>query len=371
MRRIAARGLLLPQFAPRRLRFVPLAVGAIALLSGLAAGLVRIGVPLSEPAPTLAEYHSALMICGFLGTLISLERAVAYGRSWAYGAPAVSALGAVSLLAGQPQIAALCFLFASTIMTAATCVLLIRHFSLPTFLLCIAAAIWGIGTLLWLERHPMNDVAGWWLMFPVLTIVAERLELSRLVKPPPVSQIVLVTFVLSLILGTALGEYSRGPALFVAAGLIGSALWLLRYDVACRTIWQPGMAGFAAACMIAGHVWLMAAGVLLFAMPPATEVFSYDAVVHAIGIGFVMSMVFGHAPIILPAVTGIRIAFTRFAYLPLALLHLSLMLRIGADLSEQIELRAASGVLTVIALLGYAMTILIATRLARKRPLVR
>jgi hypothetical protein len=280
-------------------------------------------------------------------------------------------LGAAALLAGQPRIAALCFLLASAIMTAATCVLLIRHFSLPTCLLCIAAAIWGIGTLLWLDRHSMNDVAGWWLMFPVLTIVAERLELSRLIKPPPVSQIVLGAFVLSLIIGAALGESSRAFAPFTAVGLVGSALWLLRYDVACRTVRQPGVAGFAAACMIAGHFWLMAAGVLLLAAPPAAAVFSHDAVVHAIGIGFVMSMVFGHAPMILPAVTGVRIAFTRFAYLPLALLHLSLMLRVGADLSERIELRAASGAITVIALLGYVATILIATRLARRPGHVR
>src|SRR5215470_12457087 len=66
----------------RRLRFIPLAIGAAGLAVGLWSGLVRLGLVLPG-VPAIAEFHGALMICGFLGTLISLERAVAVGRWWA------------------------------------------------------------------------------------------------------------------------------------------------------------------------------------------------------------------------------------------------------------------------------------------------
>src|SRR5581483_6277980 len=87
-----------PRSAWRRLRLVPLAAGALAMALGLWSGLARLGVPLPGGLPALAEHHAALMISGFLGTLISLERAVALGRSWAYAAPVLSSVGFVALL---------------------------------------------------------------------------------------------------------------------------------------------------------------------------------------------------------------------------------------------------------------------------------
>jgi hypothetical protein len=213
----------------------------------------------------------------------------------------------------------------------------------------------------------MDQVAGWWLTFLVLTIVAERLELSRLVTPPNVSVAVLCALVLLLILGAQRGEYGLASAPLTGLGLIGCAFWLLRYDIARRTIRLAGSARFAATCMIAGHVWLGVAGLLLLIMPPATAAFAYDAVIHTLAIGFVLSMVFGHAPIILPAVIGVRVVYTPLAYLPLALLHISLAIRVSSDLFEWTEPRAMSGWLTALALIGYAVTLLLASHGAAKR----
>jgi hypothetical protein len=86
----------------RWLRVVLLAAGMASLLAGLWGGLVRLGVTLPATIPTLAKFHGALMICGFLGTVISLERAVAIGRWWAYTAPLLSAIGAIVLIIGAP-----------------------------------------------------------------------------------------------------------------------------------------------------------------------------------------------------------------------------------------------------------------------------
>ncbi len=46
-----------------------------------------------------------------------------------------------------------------------------------------------------------------------------------------------------------------------------------------------------------------------------------------------MSMVFAHAPVILPAVLGLEVAWAPSAYAPLALLHASLVARVVGDLA--------------------------------------
>ncbi len=74
-------------------RFLGLA--AAALLVGLWAGLVRLGWAIPPGPPSWVANHGPLMICGFLGTLITLERAVALSNItctlWPYLAPLFSA----------------------------------------------------------------------------------------------------------------------------------------------------------------------------------------------------------------------------------------------------------------------------------------
>jgi hypothetical protein len=64
-----------------------------------------------------------------------------------------------------------------------------------------------------------------------------------------------------------------------------------------------------------------------------------------------LSMIFGHAPIILPAVTGLRVN-SAAAYDSLVLLHLSVFLHIAADLFEWVELRSSSGLYAKTSSLG-------------------
>ena len=58
-------------------RFPLMALGLLALLTALWGGLVRLGWAWPLPWPTLFIAHGPLMVCGFLGTLIGVERAVA------------------------------------------------------------------------------------------------------------------------------------------------------------------------------------------------------------------------------------------------------------------------------------------------------
>src|SRR5579885_1018255 len=91
------------RIAAARLRYerLPLiALAMAALLASLWAGLLRLGWNLPVLQPALYTGHGPLMVCGFLGTLIGLERAVALERGWCYAAPVLSAAGGLALIAG-------------------------------------------------------------------------------------------------------------------------------------------------------------------------------------------------------------------------------------------------------------------------------
>jgi hypothetical protein len=81
----------------------------------------------------------------------------------------------------------------------------------------------------------------------------------------------------------------------------------------------------------------------------------YDAMLHALFVGFVMSMIFGHAPIIFPSLLNIPFPYSPALYGPLVLLHGSLVLRFVADLAGQADLRRVGGLLNEVAILLFLM----------------
>src|SRR5690606_13425003 len=128
----------------------------------------------------------------------------------------------------------------------------------------------------------------------------ERLELARLafVSGRPV-----------LLLSAALSAAVVVALLWPAGGhpLLGLALlglfWLLAgQDVARRTVRSTGLPRYMALAMLAGYGWLGVAGAVWLVGGQATEGVAYDAVVHAVFLGFTLSMIMAHAPVILPAV---------------------------------------------------------------------
>jgi hypothetical protein len=93
--------------------------------------------------------------------------------------------------------------------------------------------------------------------------------------------------------------------------------------------------------------------------------FVYDATLHVILLGFVFSMVFGHALIILPGTLRLHIDFHRRFYLHLALLHASVALRLWADLEPDFEVRRWAGLLNATAILLFLVSTLAAARFRR------
>lgn len=80
-----------------------LMVGAgISLLAGLDGALLLLGVWSPVMSTRLSKWHGPLMVLGFVGTVICLERAVALGHRLAYLVPAMSGFGVIVLLAPLP-----------------------------------------------------------------------------------------------------------------------------------------------------------------------------------------------------------------------------------------------------------------------------
>jgi hypothetical protein len=352
-----------------------LALGIFALLAGMWAGLLRLAWLIPPIVPTLAGVHGPLMVAGFLGTLISMERAVALGRRWAYAAPFFTALGATVLIVGvAPALGALLITLGSTGMVAIFIVIVRRQTVLFTLAMAVGAVCWFIGNAAWLFGAPVSRVVLWWTAFLVLTIVGERLELSRLLRLSRRTEALFVAaigiFLTGLVLNFVEDLVAPSDSLAIGTriaglGMIALALWLLQNDIARRTVRQTGLTRFIALALLTGYVWLLIGGALRVLIGDVSGGPQYDAILHTVFLGFVFSMIFGHAPIILPAVLGRAMPYSRLFYAHLALLHLSLILRVASDLGGAFALRQWGGMFNVIAILLFLFSTARAIRAGR------
>ncbi len=348
--------------APRH-RLPLLFFGMLSLVGGVLAGLARLGWEVPTPAAQAAGLHAPLMIGAFFGTVISLERAVAVGRRWAYLAPLAAGSGGLALLAGAPLVIGQGLgTLAAAGLIAASGVALRRQMASFTVVLMLGAGCWLAGNLVWLVTGNLVPAVPWWLLFLILTIAGERLELTRFLPTPRHARQLFAVIVAALLMGAATGADTA-----FAASLAGLALWLLRYDIARRNIGSEGLTRFIAVCLLSGYAWLLVAGLLGVAGAFAPGHGWPDAALHAIGLGFVFAMVFGHAPIIFPAVTRIKIPYHPALYLPLGLLHLTLGLRIFGGLTDNFGLRHDAGLLNGLVLVVFIATMVTVVRRAAPR----
>jgi len=325
-------------------------LSVLALLAGLWGGLVRMGWSIPDPRVGLASAHGPLMVSGFLGTVIGLERATALGPGWAYGPPLLSSLGVIALLAGLPS--AIPFALASTGLVLVFAHLLARQRAAFMMVTAAGAGAWCVGNALWLAGAPILKTVPWLTGFLVLTIVGERLELSRLMRPPRAAQAALLGAAAVYLGGVVL----TGPALVVGervagAGMIVMALWLLRYDIARRTIRQAGLTRFIAASLLSGYAWLWIGGGVRLGLGGAVAGPAYDAMLHVVFLGFVFGMLCAHAPLILPALSGRPVPYRPRTYGHLTILNASILLRLAADLGGWTDGQRWGGLLGVLAIL--------------------
>lgn len=338
----------------RRLPF--LIPGGVSLILGLYAAYVLLGQPNLLALERIGEHHAPLLVYGFVGTLIVLERAVAARRRWGYTAPLLIGLGALALLSPLPAVAGK----ASVALGFATLLALYvvvwrRQPAAATAIQILGAAAALASTFLWLAGVPVSALVATMVAFLVLTIAGERLELGR-ISPTVTRRVeafgVGVAFLLTASAIVAPLAPEVGFRMFGAA-LLTLVAWAARFDVAVRLVKSRGLPRYMAACLLAGYVWLVVAG-LVWVVVGEPSGWLYDATVHATFLGFVMSMIMAHAPVILPAVLRVQLPYRPFLYLPLALLHLTLALRVVGDVSEQPDLVRWGGFGNIAAVILFA-----------------
>ena len=336
---------------------VPLLIlGFVGLFVGAGAGLARLGWNVPDVAATAAALHGPLMICGFFGVVISLERAVAIGTLWAYAGPLLAGLGTAAALSGATTIAPWLYVAGGIVLVAGTIDVFRRQTALFTFTLTLGALCWSVGSALWAAGASVHQVVTWWLAFLILTIAGERLELSRFLPPSPIASRVFAA-ILVVIAGGLLGAGVAWGSQAFAGGLLALSLWLLKQDIARRTVRNKGLTRFIAVCLLSGYAWLMVGAVIIIGaggLAPGSP--SYDAALHALALGFVFSMVFGHAPIIFPAVLRVAVPYHPTFYVPLALLHVSLVARLMGDATTRFEWTRVGGMLNALALAAFIVS---------------
>lgn len=345
-----------PARAPLKYQRLPLlALSILALLAGLWAGLVRLGWSLPIIQPRLYVAHGPLMVCGFLGTLISLERAVALGEGWSHAAPTLSGAGALALIIGIPDpIGPLLITVGSLGLIASFVAILRRQTALFTVTMALGAVAWFVGNCMWLAGIPITEMFFWWTGFLVLTIVGERLELSRLTGVGERGRLPFMAGTGLFLTGLAIALPAPALGLRIAGlGMLAMALWLARYDLARRTVKQQGLTRFIAINLLAGYFWLGVGGLAWLWFGDDLTTFHYDVMLHTVFLGFVFSMIFAHAPVIFPAVLRSPLPYRRAFYVHSTLLHLSLLWRIGGDLTMAYWAYEWGGLLNVITLLVF------------------
>ncbi len=311
-----------------RLPFMILAI--INLFVGMLAGLIRIGWTFS--VGSVAIHHGAVMVGGFLGTLILLEKVIPLKKNILFVFPVMNALGLLIILPGFYQLGL------SFLVTGATGLLIVfllyykkQPHDLSLILMIVGACCQITGHIMLITKQLYPMVFPWWMGFILFIIVGERVELSKFLPVTKQHKSILVGFVSLFLVGLCLpfhglGKYLSGVALILVA------IWLMRHDVISIAIKKNGLTRFSGTALLIGCISLLFTGLFLISLPDIP--FAYDAIVHTFFLGFAFNMIFAHGPIILPGVLGYNVKpYHPLLYVPLTSLGISLILRLLADTS--------------------------------------
>jgi hypothetical protein len=344
----------------RAVAVIPLII--FSLLMAVWAGWLRIGW--SIPLTGAAGMHGCLMVNSFLASLIFLERAVTFKSKWWLLLPIVHAssalafavqftgLGYVLVTLGSLGFLVLCGYF------------IYRYKELYYYVFFAGAFCLLVGNGILYGQHDYPAAAPWWMGFLLFTIVAERLELSRFLSLTKIKKGLLVCF-LAIVLAGLIGRGETGATIFAGAMAL-TALWLLKYDMARHSIRISGQHRYSGLLLITGYLWLLVTAALM--VVKEKFVFGYDAVLHAFFIGFVFSMIFSHAPIILPAVARLPVKIYRpVLYVWFGLLQFSLIMRIAADAAGNIYWRKMGGLLNGCAMLLFFVSIAVIVKMSLQK----
>jgi hypothetical protein len=347
--------------APPLLLFV-----LVGLLAGISGGWLRLGSPII-PLVSAAANHGLLLVGAFLGTLISLERAMIMSRrSWLL-VPLFSGLSAVPFLGANSELGMLLLLASSFGLSVIMHLQTLKHPKFHSVLLYIGAACWFVGNFLAWQTGLIAAGTTWWIGFLMFTIVGERLELSQFLPVPTWSQNALKTFLALFTLGLVVPFHFWGNEIMGGAALLIST-WLLRFDMAKVTARKTAQFRYIGIGLRMGYVWLGLHGVILLAME--SHMLYYDLILHTFFLGFVFSMIWAHAPIIFPTIFALRISpYHPVLWITWGIFQLTLAGRVLSSLMGEFELRKIFGISNGFAILIHfaLMTAIVAYKIRRER----
>lgn len=337
-------------------------IAVIGLLFGMAGGWIRLG-HLVFPLPETAVHHGALMVGGFLGTLISLERAmVLKGRFWLL-VPLLSGLSVPFFVAGWAILGSYILLGASVGL------MVIMYFQIllnPTkyqYVMSFGAVCWMLGNFALVYSGFVPAVVPWWVGFILFTIVGERLELSRFLPTPKWAKRALSLFLVLFFVGLLIPFHNHGSWM-MGAVVIGISFWLLQFDMSKITALKSSQFRYIGIGLRVGYLWLTLHGIILALM--SAHRLHYDLYIHTFFLGFTFSMIWAHAPIILPMILGIKgNMYHPILWIGWWLFQLSLLLRIFSSILGLFEFRSIFGVANGYFILGQFVLMAILAFLAR------
>lgn len=295
-----------------------MAVGAVCFLGAVLTGIWRLaatrGFPV-PPVPPVVPPHGHWMVSGFLAVLIMVERMVTLppgGLAWV---PFVYALGALTAHT-EWAIArwAVTLGWLGWTVHRARAARIYRTLEKPLVeivaLGLLALAVTRPGGL---TGRPDVALAGLGAIAGVIAV--ERLEflLRSPARGPRVVWMGLLAWMALLgasvlwgplplpLLGLATALEMGGVLAHDAA--VRFALRLLRSGADMPLGGRPPLYGFLAKALLVAYAWMGLGAALLIGWDflPAT---AKDMTYHAIGLGFIFTMILAHAPVILPAVSG-------------------------------------------------------------------
>ena len=342
---------------------IPAALFAIlSLFSGMWGGLSRMGMSLDIPFPNMAAFHGVLMVSGFLGTLIILERSVALEWGPGYFFALLSAVGAFIVGTGWGIEAGMVMIILAGIGLLSMYVFILsQQPAWHTLIMALGGVLWFFGDIFWLQAYPFAYTANLWAGFLILTVVGERIELSRMVQTRDSQRsqagVLSIIFMLGLLLHVV---WTTTGVIISALTLIILAVWLLKNDLARFTIKQTGLPKYMAFCLLTGFVWLIVGSVVSVLYLKFPDHLYYDAYLHSFFLGFIFSMIFAHAPVIFPSLTGRQVGHYDRFYIHYLLLQISLIIRLAGDFMSDSMLRELGGVLNGLAIVIFLVSTLAA-----------
>lgn len=272
------------------------------LIIGILGGWMRLGwIPVNLPAA--ASNHGLLMTGGFLGSLIALERSmVMKHRLWLL-VPFISGFSVILFLSGNVQGGMYALVFAAAGLSLVLYLQAAKHKIDNQWILFLGGLLWLIGNILVLKTGLIAAATPWWIGFILFTICGERLEMTKFLPHPKWAKPLFYALMALFLIGINISFHGPGR-LGMGIASIGMALWLMKFDMAKISMRKSGQHKYIGTGLMVGYFWFLFFGIILCFIPHHANF--YDLFLHSFFLGFAFSMIWAHAPIILPAVLNVK-----------------------------------------------------------------